>query len=272
MMGRGTRTLAAFLATAALTLLIGAGSASATFHEMKIREVSPGTDGLDNSFLEVQMYAPFQNFLSNGAQVLVCNSNCSPNPVTFSPFANVTNGNSQDTVVFGDSGLGSGSKDFNVNLNLDAMKVGGAVCYLSEPGYHDCVSWGNFSAESTLTGTYGSVAATGTPAPALSSGMALRRSIAAGCATALEPSDDTNNSGADFAVTTPNPRPNSVPPTEATCGSTIPPGGQSGGSGTAKKKKKCKKHKRGNTSPGTGSGPTNPAPYAAKKKCKKKRK
>jgi hypothetical protein len=103
--------------------------------------------------------------------------------------------------------------------------------------------------------------------------MALRRSITAGCATALEPSDDTDNSAADFAVTTPNPRPNSVLPTETTCGSPMFPGGQQpGGSGTAKKKKKCKKRKRSTPAPGTGSGPTYPAPYAAKKKCKKKRK
>ena len=53
------------------------------------------------------------------------------------------------------------SKDFNVDLNLNAIKAGGAVCYLSEPGFRDCVSWGNFSANSTLTANYGTTA----PAP-----------------------------------------------------------------------------------------------------------
>jgi hypothetical protein len=271
-MGRGSR-FAAVSAVTVLGLLLSAASSSATFHLMKIREISPGTNGFDDSYVEVQMYAPFQNFLSGGAQVLVCNSDCSPNPVTFSPFANVANGNSQDTVLFGDSGIDAGSKDFNVNLNLDAIKAGGAVCYLSEPGFHDCLSWGNFSANSTLTGTYGSVASTGTPAPALSSGMALRRSIAANCLTALDPADDTDNSSADFSAATPNPRPNSVAPTEMPCTATVPTGApsQPAGSTTAKKKKKkCRKRKKSSAGSGAPTSGGGAPAYSAKKKCKKK--
>jgi hypothetical protein len=259
---------------AILGSLVMAASASATFHLIKVREISPGTDGLDNSYVEVQMYAPFQRYLSGGATVAVCNSTCSLIPAEFGGFSDVANGDSQDTVVFGDTGVASGSKDFNVNLNMDQMKTGGAVCYVSEPGYSDCVSWGNFSANSTLTANYDGSANPGSPAPALSSGMALRRSIAAGCSTALEASDDTNNSAADFAAATPNPRPNSVAPTEMTCTTTTPPAGTPtppSGSATHKKKK-CKKRKRSSTAPGTGSGTTNPPAYAAKKKCKKKRK
>lgn len=270
-MGRGSR-FAAVSAVTVLGLLLGAASASATFHLMKIREISPGTNGFDDSYVEVQMYAPFQNFLSGGAQVLVCNTDCSPNPATFSPFANVANGNSQDTVLFGDSGIGAGSKDFNVNLNLDVIKAGGAVCYLSEPGFHDCVSWGNFTANSTLTDQFDPSANPGTPASALSSGMALRRSISAGCPTALEASDDTNNSAPDFSVTTPNPRKNSVAPTEMTCATGAPTGSpaQPSAPSTAKKKK-CKKRKPSSGSGTGGAGGDSPA-YAAKKKCKKKRK
>ena len=178
-MGRGKR-FAAVLGTAAFAMLLDAGSASATFHLTKVREISPG-NGSDNSYVEVQMYAPFPNFLSNGAKIAVCNNTCSLAPAEFSGFSNVANGNSQDTVLFGDTGVPSGSKDFNVNLNLQDDQAGGAVCYVSEPGYSDCVSWGNFSANSTLTMNYDSSAAPGTPAPALTSGMALRRSISAAC-------------------------------------------------------------------------------------------
>jgi hypothetical protein len=247
-----------------------ASSASATFHLMKVREVSPGTNGLDNSYIEVQMYAPFQSFLSNGAKLAVCNSTCLTGPKEFTGFANVPNGDSQDTVLFGDSGVPSA--DFPVNLNLDQLEAGGAVCYVSEPGFTDCVSWGNFSENSTLTTAYDSSANPGTPAPALTSGMALRRSSSAGCPTALEASDDTNNSAADFSVTSPNPRSNSVVPTEMPCGSTAP-GGSPGAAppATAKKKKKCKKRSGTGNSTGTGTGGgggTNG--YAAKKKCKKK--
>jgi hypothetical protein len=224
-----------------------------------VREVSPGSDGQDDSYIEVQMYAGYQNFLSNGAGLAICNSTCS-SMTTHPSFADVANGNNQNTVVFGDSGLASGSKDFDVGLNLDTIKAGGAVCYLSEPGYHDCMSWGNFSANSTLTGAYGAVADPGTPAPALTSGMALRRSIASGCPTALDAGDDTNNSATDFEAATPNPRRNSVAPTETPCGGSGPAGYATPGAGyPSAKKKRCKKHKS------TGA-------YAAKKKKCKKRK
>lgn len=244
-MRRRSTKLVAVLGAAAAVLLLTAPAASATFHFMKIREISPGTDGQDDSYVEVQMYAPLQNFLSGGSALLVCNSNCTPTPTTISPFANVANGNSQNTVVFGDSGVPSGSRDFNVDLNLDQVKAGGAVCYLSEPGFHDCVAWGTFSAAPTLTGTYGSVADPGTPAAALTSGMALRRSISSGCPTMLEPGDDTNVSSADFQVVTPNPRPNSVAPTETPCPTSSgspPPVGP--GPTAAPHKKKCKKAKK----------------------------
>jgi hypothetical protein len=256
---RGTRAFACALGAALVASLLGAASASATFHLIKVREVSPGT-GSDDSYVEVQMYYAFQNFLSNGAGLAVCNSDCSLLPATFGPFTDVANGNDQDTVVFGDSGVPAGSKDFNVNLNLDANQAGGAVCYLSEAGFSDCVSWGNFSNNAALTTNYGSSADPGTPAAALSPGMALRRSIAPGCPTLLESSDDTNDSAMDFALSTPDPRKNSVTPTETPCA----PGGGGGPTGYPpasnypSAKKKCKKHKKS-------------AAYSAKKKCKKRK-
>jgi hypothetical protein len=268
-MGRGTR-FATVLAMTAFVMLLGAGTASATFHLIKVREISPGVNGQDNSYVEVQMYAPLQQYLSP-AKIVVCNDICSILPKEFTGFSTVANGNSQDTVLFGDSGVAS--KDFNVDLNLNAIESGGAVCYVSEPGYSDCVAWGNFNANSTLTTNYDSSANPGAPAPALSSGMALRRSIAPGCPSALEARDDTNNSAADFAVTTRNPRPNSVAPTEMPCGGSAPTGYPTTqpAPGTAKKKKKCRKHKRRPGSGNAGTAPSNTPAYAAKKKhCKKK--
>ena len=263
-MGRGIRLTAVSVATG-LALLLFAGSASATYHLIKVREVSPGTNGDDDSYVEVQMYAPLQRYLSMGAKVAVCNSTCSIPPSVFTDFSDVGSANTQDTVVFGDSGVPAGSKDFTVDLNLDAVEAGGAVCYVSEPTYTDCVSWGNFTGASTLTADYDASADPGTPAPALTSGSALRRSIAAGCPTLLESGDDTNDSAADFAAAAPDPRPNSVAPSETPCGSTPPPSGapsQPGVSGVAKKKKKCKKHKKS-----SGNSPA----YAAKKKCRKRK-
>jgi hypothetical protein len=225
--------------------------------------VSPGT-GANDSYVEVQMYSAFQNFLSGGAGLAVCNPTCSIVPATFGPFSDVANGNNQDTVLFGDGGIPAGSKDFDVDLNLEAVQTGGAVCYLSEPGFADCVSWGTFSNNASLTANYGSSASAGAPAAALSSGMALRRSIAPGCPTLLEASDDTNTSATDFAAATPDPRKNSVAPTETPCapaaGGGSGPAGYPPASGYPSAKKKCKKkHKK--------SGG-----YSAKKKKCKKRK
>jgi hypothetical protein len=255
---RRTRAFIGTFAAVMLAAAIGASSASATFHLIKVREVAPGT-GSQDSYVEVQMYAPFQNFLSNGAGLAVCNNICSLVPATYGPFSNVPNGDSQDTVLFGDSGIPVGSKDFDVDLNLDGIQAGGAVCYLSEPGFNDCVSWGNFSNNAALSSNYGSSANPGTPAAVLSSGMALRRSIAPGCPTALESADDTNNSAADFAPATPQPRKNSVAPTETPCAGGGPAGYPAGPTYPGAKKK-CKKQKKK-----TGAYP------AKKKKCKKKK-
>jgi hypothetical protein len=56
--------------------------------------------------------------------------------------------------------------------------------------------------------------------------MALRRTIAPGCGTLLEATDDRDNSAADFSPVFPAPRPNSVAPTERACASS---GGRAGG-------------------------------------------
>jgi hypothetical protein len=82
------------------------------------------------------------------------------------------------------------------------------------------------------------VAPTGIP-----NGSSITRSIAGGCATLLEASDDTDDSLADFAVTPDKtPRPNSVAPAEKSCGS----GG--GGAGPDTKIDKGPKRKTAKTS------------------------
>jgi hypothetical protein len=246
-MRRRTRTFAMLLG-GALVLLVASAPASASFHEMKIREISAGTGVPDSSYVEIQMYTAGQNFLSGGAKFEVCvNSSCSLLPAEFEGFTNVANGANQATVLFGDSGIPAASKDFDADLNLDGSTGAGAVCYVSEPGFSDCASWGGFAANSFLSSSYGT--SPGTPAPTLTAGSALRRSISRGCPTLLEASDDTDDSVADFAVTSPGPRKNSAVPTETPCTSPVA------------KKKKCKKHKKKKS-----------GAYSAKKKCKKTKK
>ena len=191
-------------------IAVMASSASATFHLQKIREISPGTDASDDSYVEIQAYADFQNFLHFGAAL----AHLRPD-VCKSPGLHLVHRRRQRQHpghgAVRRQGCRRGSKDFNVNLNLGCDQGRRRRLLPSEPGFSDCVSWGNFNANSALMANYGTTA--GTPAPALTSGMALRRSIAAGCPTLLEPGDDTNNSAADFSVAhaqpaaaTPSPR------------------------------------------------------------------
>ncbi len=101
--------------------------------------------------------------------------------------------------------------------------AGGAVCWEAL----DCVSWGSFSKPEALPSAAGSPAApTGIP-----DGQAIRRTLAPGCPTLLEEGDDRDNSALDFSAVFPEPRPNSVAPTERACASGGGGGGGGGGKG-----------------------------------------
>ena len=132
---------------------------------------------------------------------------------------------------------------------LDMTGMDGAVCLSqnNSPTYTpvDCVSYGNFT---------GSIPSAGTPAVQTPFGSTLERKITPGCATALDAADDTNNSSADFALSTNPPRNNATTPTEVPC--VAPPGAAPATPTSPAKKCKKKKHRS--------------AEAAKKKKCKKK--
>jgi len=275
-MGRGKR-FAAVLATSCFALLLGAGSASATFHLIKVREVFPGSSAHpDSGYVELQAYSAFQNQIQFG-QLRVYNPNgsiASTFPSSLPSGDPVPNNANQATVVIADSGFGSvfpGITPDRTDSALDLSPAGGAVCWpITDPTAEDCVSWGAFTGNSSLPSSAGSPFEGSGSSGAIGDGMAIIRSISANCPTALDDADDTNNSAADFSETTPNPRPNSSAITEVAC---APPGGGPVATpGTGKKKKKCKKRKKsaGNGAPTNGGGA--PAYSAKKKKCKKKRK
>lgn len=245
--------IAVTLATAAASAL-AASPASATFHEMSIREVYPAGD---SSYVELQMRAGGQNFV--GGHHLIAYSPTGTQTDDFQFAANVANGANQSTIVVGDTDYPLTFDEMpspdETDASLDLSPAGGAVCW-TEGSPPDCVSWGNFSG-SLLSPTGSPAAPGGVPA-----GMALRRSIEAGCPTLLEPSDDHDNSAADFAVVPPAPRPNSAPPTEHPCsrsGGQQTEGSGGGGSGapqTRLKRKPAKKtHDRTATFRFTSSEP-----------------
>src|SRR5262245_36084763 len=267
-MGRSTRFVAV-LATTSFALLLSAGSASATFHLIKVREVFPGSSAHpDSGYVELQSYSAFQNQIQFG-QLRVYNPNgsiASTFPSSLPSGDPVSNNANQATVVIADSGFGSAFPGVTPNRTdtaLDLSPAGGAVCWpITDPTAEDCVSWGTFTGNASLPSSAGSPFQGTGPSGSIGDGKAIIRSISANCPTALDAADDTNNSAAGFSETTPNPRPNSSPITEVTC---PPPGGAPVATPTTtKKKKKCKKRKKsaGTGAPQTGGG--SPA-YSAKK-------
>ena len=198
------------VALAAVALALSPASALATFHLMKIREVYPGSSASPEAeYVELQMYASGQNLVAGHSLDFFNAAGAKVATATFA--ADVANSANQSTLVaatptaesqFGiaaDTGIPGGSLD----------PGGGAVCWEAL----DCVSWGSFHGSA--------LPPVGSPADPLGirDGMALRRTIAPGCPTLLEASDDTDASATDFADVFPAPRPNSVAPSEHACAS-----------------------------------------------------
>jgi hypothetical protein len=199
-------------------LLIAAPGAQATFHEILIREVKAG-GGADDSYVVLQAYKGGQQ--SVGGHTLTA-YDAGGNELGTFPFPGpVANGQNQMTILVADTGYASSfpsgpAPDGTApSFNLDP--AGGAVCWVDL----DCVAWGGFGGK-TLPSPVGTLAAAG----GIPAGATLRRTIAPGCATLLEPSDDRNDSAADFSVEAPAPRSNATPPTERGCaGSPVGGGG-----------------------------------------------
>ena len=160
------------------------------------------------------------------------------------------NGESQRTVLA--AGAAVDPRDYTEDLETAASLslTGGAICFVSSSmliGTIDCVEWGSGN---TNVNADPPVLPGGIP-----EGSSITRSIAPGCSTLLEASDDTENSAADFSQTSPTPRANTQPIVETECA----PGG---GSPTpaVPKKKKCKRKKKKGKAAARGKG------------CKKKKK
>jgi hypothetical protein len=213
--------------------LIGASPATAAHHLVKVREVFPGTMANPAAeFVELQLPAAGENLVAGQASVELYNAGgTQTSTATF--LANPPNGQSQRTML---AATPAASSLFGVTPDLplpatDALGPAGSACFDSSTfGPLDCVTWGSSSPPSASP--------SGSPAASIPDGSSLTRSIARGCATLLETSDDTNDSAADFTVTSPSPRNNATAPTETACG-----GG--GGDDTKPPNTKIKKGPRG---------------------------
>lgn len=200
-----------------IALAIWAPAAGATFHLVQIREVYPGSLANPNSeYVELQAWQPDQNHVAGH---LVRTYDASGAVTGSSSFpADLANGANQMTMVLA-TPEAEAELGFSADASLPAGRLdpgGGAVCWEQL----DCVAWGSFAG--SLPSPAGAPATpTGIP-----DGQALRRSLAGGCATLLDPLDDRDNSAADFSPVFPAPRPNAVAPTERVCEQA---GGEAGG-------------------------------------------
>jgi hypothetical protein len=215
----------AALVAAALALVVlgfGVPSAQATFHEVSIREIYPGSAALPESeYVELQMWAGGQNLV--GGHTLKAYGATGAVTGTTSFAGNVSGGANQSTIL-----LATPAAEAEFGVTPDALMApeqldpaGGAACWENL----DCVSWGSFSGSSLPSPAGSPASPTGIP-----DGMALRRTIAPGCATLLEPTDDRDNSAADFSAVFPSPRPNSGAPSEHACALGSGQGGAGGSS------------------------------------------
>jgi hypothetical protein len=252
------RRLTRFALSAGLALVgVGglASTASATFHENRIREVHEG--GATGDYVELQAFAAGQ-ILVGGKYINTYDGGGSLLTSTLIP-SNVANGANQATILIAHDASTTGADVVNAGLNV--VNTGGTVCFSTslvgtDPAV-DCVAYtsGMTMFPTPAPSPYGTPVSL--PGGDLT-GMTLVRSISRGCATALDVADDTDNSAADFTVGTGNPRGNSVTPTETVC----PPGNPNSPTNPAGKtrKRKCKKKQKRS------------AEVAKKKKCKKKKK
>jgi hypothetical protein len=189
--------------------LLAAPAAQASFHLISIREVYPGSAAHpDSGYVELQMYASGQDLVAGRALTVYDAGGTQIGAFAFA--GNVSNAANQQTILIGDSGVQSafGVAPDLADASLEIRAGGGAACWA---GSIDCVSWGSFGGSTPSP--------SGTPADpgGIPDGMALRRTAQPGCPTLLEATDDTNDSATDLLDSSPSPRNDSSPISEAAC-------------------------------------------------------
>jgi hypothetical protein len=217
--------------------------AQAAMADVLIRQVHPDNPGGD--YVELQFTAAGETIAGKHLTTYFSMGATDTDYLIPSDPGDATN---QRTFLIGNgSTVGGTTPDLNAGLSssLELPGQDGAVCLTGPaPGLAklDCAAYGNYVNSTNLP--------VGTPAVATQYGETIERTIARGCATALDKADDTDNSAADFAMTADAPRNNSVTPTEKVCPAK---GGATGGISKAgppnTKIKKRPQNKSGDTSP-----------------------
>jgi hypothetical protein len=195
-----------------------APTANASFHLVRIRAIHAGV-GATGDYVELQETAAAENLVA-GQTITSYDNSGAPFGTSFTFPSNFANTANQATILVADSATVDGvPADFvNPGLQVATGMSGGFLCYSS----FDCVAWGMPGAGVTLSSPYGTpaVASTG-----ISPGQTLVRSIAQGCSTLFETSDDTNSSAADFSLGQWTPRDGNSTIVEKACAPGVGVGG-----------------------------------------------
>jgi cysteine-rich repeat protein len=185
----------------AACLLVPA-AASATFHEVKIVEVFPGTVAQPNAqYVVLQAWAGSQNFVDNHSLFFFDHTGAGAGSFTFDH--NMANGANQMKMFVATAEasalFGSLGADLVMTPSIDPL--GGKVCW--DVNNFDCMAWGNYAGSSTGVGT-----PFNTPVGLELGRAALRRLDICMGPTTLDSCDDTNDSDADFVMGLPAPKNN----------------------------------------------------------------
>ena len=182
--------------------------ARASFHEIRITEIFPGTNDIPEAqFVELQMFSAGQNQVQG--QQLIIYDNSGAVIETFTMARNLPNGTSQSHILIASAeaeDMFGVTGDFQMSDEM--APDGGKICYGTPSLIVDCASWGGYFGQDAPDGGQ-----TGTPFNAsgggLVKGQSMARRITGGTNGAgLDAGDDTNDSAADFEFATPSPQNN----------------------------------------------------------------
>lgn len=220
MKGVGMRSagfLTAGLLVFSWTSSSGEPSGEQAFHLMKIKEVFSGTPAAPAArYVELQMYAAGQNFVSGHSLILFGTIGNPIQTVTFS--ADVASGVDQSSILIATP---EAEALFNITADLQVPSLNltgfaGKICF--DVTDIDCFAWGVYLGSNAGVGTNYNIPWGIIP------GTAARRDISAGNPSVLEAGDDTDESDDDFNQVVPSPRNNAgvvgVPPI-STCGNGV---------------------------------------------------
>lgn len=184
-----------------------ASPAQASFHEIRITEIFPGTSQVPEAqYVELQMYSPNQTETTNQKVIIYDESGIELAAFTFP--RNMPNGASQTHILVATQ---EAEDLFGVTSDLgmsdEIIPEGGKVCWGTDSLMVDCASWGGYLGGDGSSG--GQAGPPFNPSGGLVLGQSMTRKISGGTdPSKLDAADDTNRSADDFQFASPTPENN----------------------------------------------------------------